>query len=872
MFRSSLRVTRFLFLMAWTVHVARGQFYAPDTDYHDRVQRVFPVEAARVVAWWVDPEGTHLTQVTYRLETSADQKSVWNLEWLDGQGKAVKSTTVSYDLNSLKSGPEFYRMVMNQIWAADWTNLPSIKPGAALDAYWRGASKAGVSREEGLKAGLNLKREFGPGSRTDWMPEISGLLAHAALPGLSTPLSIDSVLLARSAAWLALTERSTASNLDGLWSPLLFQAGREHAAVQLWQRAYPNPPAHSTPELDGWNLWLRQPRSIAAYLYACESNHLTVGVPLLAYDALVNQNGIVLADLVGPMMGSPKELRRLHNFGPFLSSHTGVGGGRLLEGLWPVLSRTAWLDLMKSVPPVNNDYVGHLAVLSQVASSMGHAPRLAEGVDTSLAGLREMAPLLRLGQSHGVGPLTSTGVATSRDLLNYGWEMAGLQMSSRYQFVLHTWGVPELAGPILKQTTMDVPGLIPLFQTAREAKTANYRESTERLQWLDGHFPDAEREGDEDRQTALLNKVRLYIKRSWLRAGNIQAQARALRSAKAFGEVTELLDAVQDQGGGLSAVAAVRFLVGVPRKNLAEIPRGEELKFALAESLPQPTELQVEALYDKKIRGLKNFDRAKVLEGMYWQNPDSGIGPRIFGNYAASGAIKSATRFYTQSRGNILDPVSFSNGMGKSAYMLGYAMKDDRIRQWAQVDSECGSYSDFLIQIWDAAAHEDVKRLEKLVEDVVDRYEASKSSDRPGKRLSEFLPLLPALRDPKHPARREAIEFFGRKDDWTILRWIWIQQFKLSAEDAADFLGGRENDLFRLFLIAVLEKDKAKALDLLNRFNGSRSVIDERTVLAACLYYPLHGGAPPLEETDLKPTDAPSIRQSVLGRLKQMGR
>jgi len=28
-----------------------AQFYAPETEFHDRVQRFFPVEAARVLAW-----------------------------------------------------------------------------------------------------------------------------------------------------------------------------------------------------------------------------------------------------------------------------------------------------------------------------------------------------------------------------------------------------------------------------------------------------------------------------------------------------------------------------------------------------------------------------------------------------------------------------------------------------------------------------------------------------------------------------------------------------------------------------------------------------------------------------------------------------
>src|SRR5688572_20753380 len=44
------RVFLLLMCVAGLPHQATSQFYAPSTDYHDAVQRVFPVEAARLLA------------------------------------------------------------------------------------------------------------------------------------------------------------------------------------------------------------------------------------------------------------------------------------------------------------------------------------------------------------------------------------------------------------------------------------------------------------------------------------------------------------------------------------------------------------------------------------------------------------------------------------------------------------------------------------------------------------------------------------------------------------------------------------------------------------------------------------------------------
>src|SRR5258707_15750814 len=105
--------TRFgliIYCLCWS-QAAQAQVYAPATEYHDPVQRVFVVEAARVLAWWNERGATNLMEVTYDVTTKADQSTVWEIRWLDRAGKTAKTATVSYASEALKSGPEFYRTV-----------------------------------------------------------------------------------------------------------------------------------------------------------------------------------------------------------------------------------------------------------------------------------------------------------------------------------------------------------------------------------------------------------------------------------------------------------------------------------------------------------------------------------------------------------------------------------------------------------------------------------------------------------------------------------------------------------------------------------------------------------------------------------------
>jgi hypothetical protein len=367
-----------------------------------------------------------------------------------------------------------------------------------------------------------------------------------------------------------------------------------------------------------------------------------------------------------------------------------------------------------------------------------------------------------------------------------------------------------------------------------------------------------------------LDSARLFVKRCWLRPRDFEWQARNLWDASAIPDITELIDALQDQGGSMAAVELLKYLDSLESQYLRQIPRGSELKYSLAEPLPQPTQLSVRATYDRKLAGMDPFQRAREVEKQYWQNPDSGLEDRVFRNYVVAGAYKLARRFYSQARENIIDPVGFSNSMGKTAYVVGYLLNDEKMRAMALEDSNSGSQSDMTIHIWDAAVRDNPEELKQNVKDIIERYEDNKGANSLGRRLLKFLPLLPALRDPNHSSRQQALRFFGKDEDWSTLRWIWIEKLKIPAKDAITLLGGHETGIFQLVLIRYLENDATKMEDALNQFSRSRTYIDEKSALAYHLYNKLTNHAITDEETDLRPADATSIRKAVLAKLKRV--
>ncbi|MDB6040369.1 MAG: hypothetical protein JWM99_4210, partial [Verrucomicrobiales bacterium] len=118
-----------------------------------------------------------------------------------------------------------------------------------------------------------------------------------------------------------------------------------------------------------------------------------------------------------------------------------------------------------------------------------------------------------------------------------------------------------------------------------------------------------------------------------------------------------------------------------------------------------------------------------------------------------------------------------------------------------------------------------------------------------------------------HPKHEIALHYFGRSANWTTLRWIFCEQFKLTPEDAIQFLGGRETDLYRRALICYLDKDRGAMLDAINKWGVSHGVNYE-SILVNNLYERLAKHNQVFDEKDLKPKDAISTNKLLDQKLK----
>jgi hypothetical protein len=881
---------------------AFGQFYAPKTDYHDPVQRVFVVEAARVLAWWTEPTGSKLSEVTYDLSVKPDQTVVWSVRCWNPAHEPVKEAVVTYAPQLLKGGAEFYRSVFKQLTQTEWKPAPALGAGIAVDRYWQGAARAGLAREENLLTAARLVGtwEKKPGG-SESMPELAGLLSHTALSSFGESVTLDRVLLARAAAWLCMTEQASGEKLESLWAPILFQAGRYQAAAKVWESGGAAGDK-ATAQQEGWNVWLRNPKSKDIYAFAATPTNFAMALPMLAWDAKVNGSGPSLVAMLEELAGGRARLQSVHNYAPFFAQDTTVRGGSMLEGLWPVYERLAWLRLLGAYPARTNEYRAYLGPLRAATNAMGQALTI-QGSDNSLKGFRETIPLLHLAQQEGVGKLAPTAAATTRDLLNYGWEATGWQMGTRHLLLQAT--LPQNSRQIYDAVLPELEGLGPFFSAQQRGRRGGLGEGTDlafllemlemfetqghirapktfaldehpeylaRFELIEGLMPLAgftppaaepgEKEGEAGRRLA---------RRCWLRYGDFELVARALWDEAAYSDLISAMNEYSGQGGALATVSMLRYLSELNEDEFQKLPEAREMQVKLAQSLPEPSLTQADAFFDSKFRSLDAFGRAQAYEQMFWQNPDSGLDRSVIFNYIISGSFKSAKRFYTQARTYFQDPVRVSSYSGKQVFLMAWCQNDAALRKQALKDSECGSRADLMMRIWDAAIVDDTNRLERAAQEFC-RYEPGGGKMAVCSRLINFLPLLPGLRTASNPAREDALDYWEGDTRCMILAFMWVDKFKLQKPQAVRLLGGTEGDnSFRDFLLSYLVRDKQKALADLNDLITSAGVRTEEVVLAACLYNRLEALAPPHDEPDLKPAEVTSLKQVVQEKKRGKG-
>ena len=323
---------------------AHAQFYVPEAASGDAVQRVFPVEAARVLAWLRNIDGVKFAEITFTMKSPG---TAWQIQWRDASGKVLRERAV--DAAKQEDGAAFYRDVFRQLAGEDW-QIPSGAPDNSASAFWQGAELAGMSRAEAVGAIGKLLADKPRVERAADAARLAGVLAHGAVPALAGRRGIDSLLVARAAAWLCVAEARLHEPLDAAWAPVLFLAGREANASALWQS-----PAVKTKLKTSagrfWNLALRDPKPDSAFTFAARKENRAWSVPAMLLFARTDPRFLApLAALTTDTLG-PETIARLHDY------------AAVLHGDQPIARQRAWLRALGEYQTSPLDFTGYKPAL-----------------------------------------------------------------------------------------------------------------------------------------------------------------------------------------------------------------------------------------------------------------------------------------------------------------------------------------------------------------------------------------------------------------------------------------------------------------------------------------------------------------------------
>lgn len=849
-----------------------SQVYAPDTQFHDRAQRHFVVELARILAWRENqgnPDKPKVAEITYDVSISNARQTTWNVHWLDSAGLVVRDWKVAYP-EALLTSAAFYKTVSDSMFAVAPPSWPDTLSKADVGKeYWAGADLAGFSRAESLRAAFAIT----PTSRAS-ATRLAGLLAHAAVPGIDASVSLDCVLLARAAAWLCIAGANSESD-SALWAPILFLSGRETAASAAWKMS---PPTVENDTTRWWRFMLSRPKCRAAFEFCAEPANKKMAVPTLVYYGRLLALGETVSEVIRTIYDTDEQIGQFHDYAHFFQS-SGVGAGRMLEGAWPALSRAAWVRCMRAFQPEALDFKQWKEELKGIGTTSAEDPD-----DASLTGLGAAAPLINLGFTEGVGKATPVAAVTARDLLNFGWEMCGLQMGARWRFVKDFWGVRDLSDAIAKATLASIDGSEGVlhefpygYQPSHPPETWQFivRErltNFARLQEVDG----AEGEWVVPFKVFSKNKAEnslAWITGCWLRPSHILDQGRELYFSGRRKDIAPLLRRQRAEGGPLTDEAEISFFENaLTPVGTTQCPGTDALRLDLIASQAEPSGRQIAITWDLS-HTTPPLEKAQSLEKIFWQRPGGDLPfESIFSLYVKANAYEAAKRFYGQAEEFIDEDVRFSNGMGPRRFTLALLQDDEPAMQEALKASATGSFTDMVLEMMRSVAQEDFSQLERQVNECLDRYPEADEQKRKHldymSALKGFLPLIPALLAPENPQHATALDYFAKWPQWPTLQWLLIQQAKLPVEEAVRFLGGKGTDPQRRMLVACLLKDKDLFTKTYDEFEVQHTL--HWTTMAYMLIHYVRNELldmpKPAAQPDLKPPEVESPWQAFLER------
>jgi len=877
------------------LNVAHAQWYAPEVNYHDPVQRVFPVELARVLAWRENLAGAKIKEVTYTARSTPEGRTEWALRWLGDDNQPWREATVSYAEDLLLTGPGFYREIGRQLGAQTWAGAKFTPPAPAElnGAFWTGLGEMGASRMATLRDAITASSSLSATAFGRTPSRLAGQLLAAAVPGVGGMHTLDSTLAARGAAWLLLSETVEANALpesDRRWAVVLWLARRESAATDLWTHASgvpPETPAGKKAQV-WWDVVLRPVSARALVVRAADFDDPVWSMPLLVYAARLKSRP-ALAVACAEILVDRDEARLLpqHDYAAWISTKGTVETGHVTNGGWVAAARRDWLATFRLLTETAPRHGNWEAALDRALANPAETP--GAPIDPALDGLTAAADLINLGYPEGIGPLEPVATATARDLLNFGWEISGTQLAGRYFFLDRKYGDKTSSKPFQQAVIAAVPQLMLFFTEANSSTPTANSSAYERLQRIEASGPALARApyaaGRNPLPERRAERARNLGVRGWLMTDHLQAAVPALASTQQHQAIAPLLLRAHAEGGRMGDVAALEYLLtasmiapadSLPsrgaRPGTGNRPLVPALSWAdrpaiirtLAERLA-PDEGIWRRIRHTELSALPPLERARAYERLFWNDPDDRDYALAFTWYLEAGALASAKRYYDCIAPLFGGSVGFSNGVGPRRTMLALLEGDLPTAQRILTANSTYSFADLTADLMLAAAQHDRRKVESIARAANERY----PKDQPGAMMPlmlGFIPLWPALETPGHPDREKALDYFVQSEAWPSFQWFVARQAKLSREETIRFLGGDQAQGERRLMVAYLREDReafARSYAEMASGKSPRVWSTMAFVLAQWLRLDLFKIAPPPDDPTLSPAQPKTIEQEV---------
>ena len=854
-------------------NIGHAQHYTPEVCLHDAAQRMFPVEAARAMAWMENQKSDRIGEVTWQVAGQIDGRCEWRIGWKSRQGDEIASATVTYNATQLSAGPGYFRDVWSQL--AKGLHFESGHSAAAAKeleaAFWRGSARAEVTRMSAVVNAQTRLNQSHPRSNAQDATELAGMLAQGAVPILGGSCTLDYLMLARAAAWLCHAETLTGTALIREWCVISHLAGREIPASRAWEEAK-EAATHDAPVWRWWDLILTNyPAPVKnVCLFATKPGQAETGLPfILSYLRYETGASKSLENILAELYG--QKLLSQPDHAPLLMESFLMG--RMRQTCFQMAQRNQreWLELLTLQRQPGADE--HSRMAADAADAALAAMSNDEGKEVPILGLAATGKVVELGAKAHHGPLRPQAVVSCDELLMHGWESSMQVWRQVYEFFDYRMGIPEVAVPLLKAARTAAPSLAATM-VSRNQKAP---EAAFPLAWLEYL------EDPKIGQIAIYQKGRgrpetgapglaIQFIHNCMRRGPLAFNQWCTLFPSISREIHSdpLIEMVMKQGSENTVSYACKFYhVGISEHFRERFKQqGVTLFERTRKACPNALLLQRNLLAeDLKKSAMPALEVAQKMEAHYWLAPGDDHIDFVMEKYVEARAPEAAARFYAEALEIDGGSIKFSNTEAPMRWALAW-LEGDKAGMVA-ADKNASSYSsvDLEKNALHALCAGDLNRARKACEACLQRY-------GPGPRgaswLLTLLPLLDALKDENHRQHLEAQSYFLRGGEYPHMQFVVLRELGVANEDCIKLMTLSETRDYAALLLSCWQGNAAffqKNFDALTPFRRNHMPAMFKMILAH-LNAELHK-RPKATPADLKPAQETRLDELVRQAMKE---